>query len=54
MKELNLNIDHWSMVNSSDSNEPIFNITDVITLADNISWANIDDLCDFNQHEYTH
>ena len=54
MKELNLNIDNWSLVDSPASSESIFSITDVISLADSISWANTDDLCDINMHEYTH
>lgn len=54
-KSLNLNIDHWSMVESQDSTEyfPIFN--DLISLIDDISSANIYNiLCDAEHREYVH
>lgn len=54
MKELNLNVENWSLVDSHESSESLFNISDVISLTDSISWANTDDLCDINMHEYTH
>lgn len=54
MKELNLNIERWSML---DFNEPETMELDaldqeVVSLADDISSANIDDFCDYNNHEY--
>lgn len=54
-KSLNLNIDHWSMVEAHDSPEsfPIFN--DLISLIDDISNANIYNiLCDVEDREYVH
>jgi len=55
MKDLNLNIERWSILDTNDATDYMFNIDDVISLADSISWANSDDLiCDFNMHEYTH
>ena len=54
MQPINLHADHWSMLEYSDSSEPVTYITDISALADNISNTNTDDLCDFNNHEYTH
>jgi hypothetical protein len=55
MLELNLNIDNWALVTSHEPMESSFSVSDVIALADNISWANSEDgICDFNMHEYTH
>lgn len=55
MKDINLNIDHWSMVSDSDHSEAIAHITDVIAMADYISSANNDDdALEINMREYTH
>jgi hypothetical protein len=54
MYPLNLNIEDWSLVNSTDSSEFAPISTDVVALADYISAANDFDLCDLNNHEYTH
>jgi hypothetical protein len=55
MKELNLNIDHWSMLDFNDSSESQTFNQDLIATLDNISNTNISDsLCDLNDHEYVH
>jgi len=54
MQIINLEIPRWSLVESFDPTESADHYIDIASLADDISWANIDDLCDFNQHEYTH
>ena len=51
---LNLNIENWSMLDNLDSSESFPDVTDVVSLADNISMANTDDLCDLNSFNYTH
>jgi hypothetical protein len=53
IKPLNLNIDHWSMLDFTDSSEPQTFTQDIVSTLESISVANIDDvLCDFNDHEY--
>jgi hypothetical protein len=57
MNILNLHVDHWSMLdtsNSSDCSEITYNTTDITTLIEDISITNIDDICDLNNKEYTH
>lgn len=57
MYPLDLNIEDWSGVHTHthDLSEHDFKVADVIALADDISWANSEDMiCDFNMHEYTH
>lgn len=54
MQPLNLNIENWSMLDFADSSEFVPTIADVVSLADDISSANNFDLCDLNNHEYTH
>lgn len=54
MKDINLNIDHWSMVSDFDQSEVIAYVADVIAMADDISFANNDDMLDINMREYTH
>lgn len=53
IKILNLNIDHWSMLDFVDSSEPQQFHHDIVSTLESISHANIDDvLCDYNDHEY--
>jgi hypothetical protein len=53
IKPLNLNLDHWSMLDFTDSEQPEIFHQDLIARFESISQANIYDvLCDFNDHEY--
>lgn len=53
IKPLNLNIDHWSMLDFADSDQPEICHRDLVATFEGISQANINDvLCDFNDHEY--
>lgn len=54
MKEVNLNIDHWSMVTDHEPAETVYIHADLISLLDDISNANTDDVLEINMHEYTH
>lgn len=55
MKELNLHVENWSMLDFSDHSEPVRHYADVSAVADDISITIISDgLCDLNDHEYTH
>ena len=54
MQPINLHTDHWSMLEYTDSSEPVTYITDISALADYISNANNDSICDINNYEYTH
>ena len=42
MKEVNLNIDHWSMVTDHEPAETVYIHADLISLLDDISNANTD------------
>lgn len=52
MQPLNLNIENWSMLDFADCSESVPTIADVVSLADDISNANTDDLCDLLNHQY--
>jgi methylaspartate ammonia-lyase len=55
MKELNLHVENWSMLDFTDKPEQIRTYADLSALADDISNAIISDsFCDLNDHEYTH
>ena len=54
MYEVNLNIEDWSMVESSDQPFAHQYITDVVALADYISQSNTESFCDINLYNYTH
>ena len=54
MKEVNLNIDHWSMVTDHEPAETVYIHADLISLLDDISNANTDNVLEINMHEYTH
>ena len=54
MKEVNLNIDHWSMVTDHEPTESVVFVYDLVSLLDDISNANTDDVLEINMHEYTH
>ena len=54
MKEINLNIDHWSMVTDHEPTESVYIFADLVSLLDDISNANTDDVLEINMHEYTH
>jgi len=54
MHIINLNLERWSLVGELDNDEYYTTtITDIVSLAESISWANIDDIYDI-YHEYTH
>ena len=54
LKVLNLHVENWSMLDCVDTSasEVVPQITDVASLADDISQANNDSLCDINDHQY--
>lgn len=59
MKALNLNVEHWSMLDpKSDSDyrkESTFHADDIASSADYISSTNIDEpLCDIAERDYQH
>ena len=54
MYEVNLNIEDWSMVESTDQPFAHQYITDVVALADYISQSNTETFCDINLYNYTH
>lgn len=54
MKELNLNIERWSMLDSNETEPMDFDSIEqeLVSLADDISNTNIDDVYDINNREY--
>jgi len=54
MKEVNLNIERWSLVSDHEPLETVYIHADLISLLDDISNANTDDVLEINMHEYTH
>lgn len=54
LKVLNLHVENWSMLDCVDTStsEVVPQITDVVSLADDISNTNNDTLCDMNDHQY--
>lgn len=53
MTELNLNIDHWSMLTMNIDNKPQTFNQDILMTLQSISVTNIDDpRYDINDHEY--
>ena len=55
MKELNLHVENWSILDFTDQPEPVRNYADISAMADDISNTIItDSFCDLNNHEYTH
>lgn len=54
MKEVNLNIDHWSMVGDYEPTESTVYVYDLVSLLDDISNANVDELIELNLQEFTH
>lgn len=54
MKPLNLNIENWSLFDTPESTEFVQQVTDVVALADDISFTNNESLCELLDHNYTH